>query len=50
MFANSFFQGVPSDKRSDMVETVENQLRAQLCQDGTWMADYKRLRVVVVKG
>ena len=49
MFANNFFQPLPADKQIDILADIENQLRPQLYQDGTWFADYKRIRVMAVK-
>jgi trans-aconitate methyltransferase len=49
MFANSFFDGIPSDRRAEIIEDIENRLRPQLYQNGTWFVDYKRLRVVAMK-
>ena len=49
MFANSFLQAIPANKRPSVIQHIENQLRPQLYRDGTWFADYKRLRVVATK-
>jgi hypothetical protein len=49
MFANSFLQTIPVNKRSSVIQNIENQLRPKLYQDGTWFADYKRIRVVAKK-
>jgi trans-aconitate methyltransferase len=49
MFANSFLQSLPADKQTDVLETIENQLRPTLYQDRTWFADYKRIRVMAIK-
>lgn len=49
MFANNFLQAIPANKRSSVIQTIENQLRPQIYRDGTWFADYKRIRVVARK-
>jgi trans-aconitate methyltransferase len=49
MFANSFLQAIPINKRTSVIEDIENQLRPELYRDGTWFADYQRLRVVAKK-
>jgi hypothetical protein len=49
MFAGSFFESIPKDKYNEIIEQVENKLRKDLFHEGTWFADYKRIRVVGVK-
>lgn len=49
MFANSFLQAIPAHKRSSVIQTIENQLISELYRDETWVADYKRIRVVARK-
>lgn len=49
MFANCFLQPLPADKQSEVLVNIENQLRPRLYQDGTWFADYKRIRVMAIK-
>lgn len=49
MFANSFFQALPAEEQMNIVTEIENQLRPQLYQGGTWFADYKRIRVMAIK-
>ena len=49
MFANSLFQAIPADQKTNVLATVESQLRPQLYREGTWFADYKRIRVVARK-
>lgn len=48
MFANSFFQAIPADKQTSILAEIENQLRP-MYQNGTWFADYKRIRVIAIK-
>lgn len=49
MFAGDFLIGIPVGKRTDVIQSVENQLRPNLYRDGTWFADYRRIRVFAVK-
>ncbi len=49
MFGSLLFQGVPVDRKDDIIEQVENQLREILFKDGKWIADYKRIRVIGIK-
>lgn len=49
MFANSLMQAIPVNQRISVIQNIENQLRPKLYRDGTWFADYKRIRVVATK-
>jgi ubiquinone/menaquinone biosynthesis C-methylase UbiE len=49
MFANSIFQALPADKQTNVLADIEERLRPHLYIDGTWFADYKRIRVIAVK-
>jgi ubiquinone/menaquinone biosynthesis C-methylase UbiE len=49
MFGSQLFLGVPQDRKDDIIEQVENQLREVLFKDGKWIADYKRIRVIGIK-
>lgn len=49
MFANHLFQILPNDKQANVLADIENQLRSQLYIDGTWFADYRRIRVIAQK-
>lgn len=49
MFANSLLQQIPASERTAVIQNVENQLRPKLYQDGCWVADYKRIRIVATK-
>lgn len=49
MFANQLFEGIPVDKKAEMITKVEMQLKELLFKDDHWIADYKRIRVVGVK-
>jgi SAM-dependent methyltransferase len=46
MFADSFLAGVPAEGRNAIARDVERRLRPTRFRDGTWVADYRRLRVV----
>ncbi|SFS52846.1 class I SAM-dependent methyltransferase [Halostagnicola kamekurae] len=48
MFGDSFFESVPADERDAIVAAVEDELRPTLFQDGSWVADYRRLRFAAV--
>jgi len=46
MFAGVWFEDVPEQAREIIVAEIESRLRASLFCDGTWWADYRRLRIV----
>ncbi|MDG5820223.1 class I SAM-dependent methyltransferase [Natronococcus sp. A-GB7] len=48
MFGGEFFDGIPDAEREAIIEAVENQLRPELFQEGSWAVDYRRLRFVAV--
>lgn len=49
MFSNSIFQDLTADEKEDVCHLCENKLRPILYHNDTWVADYRRLRFVVVK-
>jgi trans-aconitate methyltransferase len=49
MFASSFLESVPPEVLSEILAQVESRLRSQLYQNGTWYADYRRIRIVARK-
>lgn len=49
MFADNVLSTVPPEMRSTVIAAVETQLRPTLYRDGTWFADYRRLRLVATK-
>ncbi|AXR79169.1 class I SAM-dependent methyltransferase [Natrarchaeobaculum sulfurireducens] len=49
LFGDDLLAAVPDDERGSVVAAVENDLREDLFVDGTWVADYRRLRVVAVR-
>ncbi len=49
-FGESFLLRAPEDERARLIDNVVDQARPVLCQpDGTWIADYVRLRFLAVK-
>ncbi|UOR06087.1 methyltransferase domain-containing protein [Hymenobacter aerilatus] len=48
-FGANFFAGVGAEEQADILAAVNDELRPVLFQDGQWVADYKRLRVVAQK-
>jgi len=49
MFGSSFFEGVPADELTQMLNEITDLLQPTNEVDGQWYADYKRLRFVAVK-
>jgi trans-aconitate methyltransferase len=50
MFAGSLLDAVPVGRREDFLREVEEAARPHLRRDGGWFADYRRLRVLAVRG
>jgi len=48
MFGDGLLAPVPDDEREAVVADVEDRLRGELFADGTWTADYRRLRFLAV--
>ncbi|WP_022823118.1 class I SAM-dependent methyltransferase [Hymenobacter norwichensis] len=48
-FGDNFFTGVSATDKATVLAAVNGELRPVLFQDGQWVADYKRLRVVAEK-
>jgi trans-aconitate 2-methyltransferase len=46
MFGSWALAAVPAERREEFLRAVEDRLRPPLYQDGTWYADYRRLRVL----
>ena len=46
MFGDTFFDGLDEREVDDVVAAVEDALRADLYREGSWIADYRRLRFV----
>lgn len=49
MFGDQLFVNISDEEKNDILDEVENRLRATHFIDGVWNADYKRIRVVAVK-
>ena len=49
MFGDSFFAAIPIETREQIVAAIEEQLRPELFHDGSWHADYRRLRIVAIR-
>ncbi|ELY87812.1 type 11 methyltransferase [Natrialba hulunbeirensis JCM 10989] len=49
MFGDGLLAAVPEGERADVIAAVEDRLRDEYFVDGTWVADYRRLRVVAVR-
>lgn len=49
MFRNSVLAAFSEDTQAKILANVEEQLRPTLYKNGTWFADYRRLRVVAIK-
>ncbi|MCT1905017.1 class I SAM-dependent methyltransferase [Oceanobacillus sojae] len=49
MFCGNIFENQPAAVQEHVMIQVENNLKEALYQNGQWVADYKRLRVVGVK-
>jgi trans-aconitate methyltransferase len=49
MFRNSVLSSFAEDAQIRILSNVESQLRPKLYKNGTWFADYRRLRVVAIK-
>ena len=49
MFRNSTLSAFSEDTQARILSNVEDMLRPTLYKNGTWFADYRRLRIVAVK-
>lgn len=49
MFASSFLAQLSAEEQLQIIHTVENYLKPTLYQEGTWTADYRRIRIVATK-
>lgn len=47
-FGDSLLAGLSETEQQAVIESVENRLRGDLFSEGSWTADYRRLRVVAV--
>ncbi|MDZ7995781.1 MAG: hypothetical protein RM022_020425 [Nostoc sp. EfeVER01] len=49
MFASPFLAGLAPEQQIQIIPVVEEYLRPTLYQQGTWTADYRRIRIVAIK-
>jgi trans-aconitate methyltransferase len=49
VFTDHFLKDAPADRQAAIIRAVEDELRPQLFRDGTWTADYCRLRVAAIR-
>ncbi|HEY9812991.1 MAG TPA: SAM-dependent methyltransferase, partial [Candidatus Sericytochromatia bacterium] len=49
MFASTILAKYSVDEQNSLIATLEQRLKPTLYRDGTWIADYRRLRVVAIK-
>lgn len=49
MFGEGLLGSVPESERDEVRAAVADRLRGELFEDGTWTADYRRLRFVAVR-
>ena len=49
MFANRLLLGLSAEQQTHVIQAVEHRLKPTLYKDGTWIADYRRIRVVAIK-
>lgn len=49
MFTSKLFDQLDAKQLGQVFDEVEKRLRDQLYKDGTWYADYKRIRIVAIK-
>ncbi|HJQ23678.1 MAG TPA: methyltransferase domain-containing protein [Blastocatellia bacterium] len=50
VFTDHFMKEIPADQRGRIMQAVEDELRPEFFRDGTWYADYCRLRVAASRG
>jgi trans-aconitate methyltransferase len=49
MFGEKTFGALPDDVRSQWIERIQQKARTSLFRDGSWYADYRRLRIVAIR-
>ncbi|MBD2530896.1 methyltransferase domain-containing protein [Nostoc flagelliforme FACHB-838] len=49
MFASAFLAGLSGEQQIQVIRVVEEYLKPTLYQQGTWIADYRRIRIVAIK-
>jgi trans-aconitate methyltransferase len=48
MFASNFLTGLTAKEKIQVIQHVENKLKPTLYQNGSWIADYRRIRIVAI--
>jgi trans-aconitate 2-methyltransferase len=48
-FADNIIEALPADRRETVIVDVERQLKGRLFREGSWYADYRRIRVAARK-
>jgi hypothetical protein len=48
-FADNVIEPLPENKREEVIAQVEQELKPALFQEGSWFADYRRIRIVAIK-
>jgi trans-aconitate methyltransferase len=48
-FADNVIQSLPAEKREDVIADVKRRLQPSLFREGSWFADYRRLRIAAIK-
>src|SRR5690606_22427394 len=48
-FNRAVLDQIPAANREAVIAATENKLRSTLWRDGSWFADYRRLRIVALK-
>ena len=49
MFGPAFLHGITTAKAEEILEEVQEMLRPVLFKNGSWFADYKRIRIIAIK-
>lgn len=49
MFAASLFDGIDHDSKNMIMTAIEKQLKPTLYKEDSWLAEYKRIRVIGIK-
>jgi trans-aconitate methyltransferase len=49
MFASGFLSKLSTQQQEEVIQSAVNQLKSELYQNGQWIADYRRIRIVAVK-
>ncbi len=49
MFLDWLFINVSTENKMDYITLAEKKLQNSLLEDSTWIADYRRIRIVAIK-